>query len=330
MTNVLIDGEVVTLDDQGHPNFQRLQQRARLRRPIDIRRAAVESPATLYAFDLPALEGYDLRTLPLVERKALLARVVPPAGPLRYLDHIETQGAAFFAQVERMGLEGIIAKKADSLYKGGRDAGVAQDQARRAATTSWWWGSPRPREAVPVSGRCTWRSTWARTWCTRGAPAAASTTSSSVTCGRSWREWPGRRRHACRRVIRAPEPGRRDAREEGECQGLPDDDHRFRATTWVEPRLVAEVRFTEWTNEGLLRHPVFLRFRDDKKPEDCIGEEGECGRGRQRAGAPSAARREPRQRRRAVAQGSAVLQPQEDLLAEGEIHQGRSDRLLPR
>ncbi len=128
MTNVLIDGEVVTLDDRGHPNFQRLQQRARLRRPIDIRRAAVESPATLYAFDLPSLEGYDLRTLPLVERKALLARLVPPAGPLRYLDHIETQGAAFFAQVERMGLEGIIAKKADSLYKGGRTPAVAQDQ----------------------------------------------------------------------------------------------------------------------------------------------------------------------------------------------------------
>ncbi len=128
MTNAVIDGEVVTLDEKGHPNFQRLQQRARLRRPLDIRRAAVESPATLYAFDLPSLEGYDLRTLPLVERKALLARVVPPAGPLRYLDHIEKQGEAFFAQVERMGLEGIIAKKGDSPYKGGTLAGVAQDQ----------------------------------------------------------------------------------------------------------------------------------------------------------------------------------------------------------
>ena len=128
MTNVIIDGEVVTLDDKGHPNFQRLQQRARLRRPLDIRRAAVESPATLYAFDLPSLEGYDLRTLPLVERKAVLARVVPPAGPLRYLDHIEKQGEAFFGQVERMGLEGIIAKKGDSPYKGGRSPAVAQDQ----------------------------------------------------------------------------------------------------------------------------------------------------------------------------------------------------------
>ena len=99
---------------------------------LDIRRAAVESPATLYAFDLPSLEGYDLRTLPLVERKALLARVVPPAGPLRYLDHIETQGEAFFAQVERMGLEGIIAKKAESLYKGGRTPAWLKIKAARS------------------------------------------------------------------------------------------------------------------------------------------------------------------------------------------------------
>ncbi len=132
VTNAVIDGEVVTLDDQGHPNFQRLQQRARLKRPLDIRRAAVESPATLYAFDLPAVEGYDLRALPLSERKALLQQVVPPTGPLRYLDHIATEGEAVFAQVERLGLEGIIAKKADSAYKGGRTPAWLKIRAARS------------------------------------------------------------------------------------------------------------------------------------------------------------------------------------------------------
>ncbi len=271
MTNVLIDGEVVTLNAQGHPEFQRLQQRARLRRPLDIRRAAVESPATLYAFDLPSLEGYDLRTLPLLERKALLARVVPPAGPLRYLDHIETQGDAFFAQVEKMGLEGIIAKKADSAYKGGRSPAWLKIKAARSDEFVVV-GFTAPKGSRAGFGALHLAQYVGKQLVYAGRAGSGF---ADQQLGEVRRELEGMKRKTppCLppRNLRA-EPAK-EAKGGKARKPVPGDYgmtvNDFEATTWVEPNVVAEVRFTEWTNEGVLRHPVFLRFRDDKKPEEC-------------------------------------------------------------
>jgi bifunctional non-homologous end joining protein LigD len=84
--------------------------------------AAVELPSTFFAFDLLAAEGYDARPLPLTRRKELLASAVPKVGAVRYLDHIDVQGEAFHKQVSALGLEGVIAKKADQPYRAGRSA----------------------------------------------------------------------------------------------------------------------------------------------------------------------------------------------------------------
>ena len=84
----ILDGEVVVLDAEGRPSFSRLQQRGRLTVPVDVSRAAVELPATYYAFDFLAFEDFDLRTLPLVKRKALLLEALPKLGAVRGLDHI--------------------------------------------------------------------------------------------------------------------------------------------------------------------------------------------------------------------------------------------------
>jgi len=81
--DLVLDGEVVVLDDEGRPSFQRLQRRAQQRRTTDIQRAALEMPATYYAFDLLGFEGFDVRTLPLRERKRLLQLLLPRAGPGR-------------------------------------------------------------------------------------------------------------------------------------------------------------------------------------------------------------------------------------------------------
>ena len=78
---LVLDGEVVCLDDDAHPSFQRLQKRALLQRAPDIARAALELPATLFVFDFVAFEDFDLRPLPLVERKRLLRKALPGAGP---------------------------------------------------------------------------------------------------------------------------------------------------------------------------------------------------------------------------------------------------------
>ncbi|MGQ0537903.1 MAG: DNA polymerase ligase N-terminal domain-containing protein, partial [Gemmatimonadaceae bacterium] len=110
----IVDGEVVVLDDDGKPSFAKLQQRGRLTSPTHVRRAAVELPAAFFVFDLLAFEDQDLRRLPLVRRKQLLADLVPKLGAVRYLSHIEREGDAFLREVTAMGLEGIIAKKSDA------------------------------------------------------------------------------------------------------------------------------------------------------------------------------------------------------------------------
>src|SRR5207245_1756094 len=98
--HVILDGELVVLDDAGHPSFQRLQNRAKISRALEVRRAAVESPATLYVFDLLAFERFDVRPLPLAKRKAVLEKVLPKSGPLKFSEHFETKGEALYEQVE--------------------------------------------------------------------------------------------------------------------------------------------------------------------------------------------------------------------------------------
>src|SRR3989454_5399325 len=127
---VILDGELVVLNESGHPSFNKLQARAKLG-AREAKRAAIESPATLYVFDLLAFEGYDLRKLPLIKRKEILQKILPPTGPLRYSEHFAKNGEALYEQVVNLGLEGIVAKKADSPYRSGRSSDWLKIRADR-------------------------------------------------------------------------------------------------------------------------------------------------------------------------------------------------------
>jgi len=127
---VILDGELVVLNESGHPSFNKLQVRAKLG-AREAKRAAIESPATLYVFDVLAFEGYDLRKLPLLKRKEILRKVLPQTGPLRYSEHFEKNGEALYEQVVNLGLEGIVAKKADSPYRDGRSGDWLKIRADR-------------------------------------------------------------------------------------------------------------------------------------------------------------------------------------------------------
>ncbi len=108
--DLLLDGELVAPGADGRPDFDRLQARAS---------GGNRAPVCLYAFDLLSFDGLDLRPLPLVERKRLLRMLLPKAGPVRYVEHVE-DGCALFEEVARRGLEGIVAKRAGSPYRSGR------------------------------------------------------------------------------------------------------------------------------------------------------------------------------------------------------------------
>ena len=119
--HVILDGEV----DRRRREWPAQLPAAAAARALPARRPSsgapsLENPVTFYAFDLLAFEDRDLRGLPLLERKRMLRELLPPAGAVHYLDHFETEGERVFAEVERMGLEGLVAKKASSPYRGGR------------------------------------------------------------------------------------------------------------------------------------------------------------------------------------------------------------------
>jgi bifunctional non-homologous end joining protein LigD len=250
--DLVLDGEVVVLDDEGRPSFQRLQRRAQQRRTADVQRAALEMPATYYAFDLLAFEGFDLRPLPLVERKALLQSLLPRAGPVRFLDHVPEQGEAFYAEVSRLKLEGLIAKKADAPYRAGRSPHWLKLRTERIDDFVVV-GFTQPQGARAGFG---------------ALHLAALESGALVYCGRAGTGFDEEQLVSLRAALEA------DRRDEPSCAGpLPTD----RGHVWVEPRLVAEVRYLTWTEEGLLRQPVFLRLRDDKRPDECAMPPGRRG-----------------------------------------------------
>ena len=247
VTDLVLDGEVVVHDERGIPSFQRLQKRARLSRPIDIDRAAIELPATLYLFDCLSFHERDLRTLPLLERKQVLRRILPPVGPLRFSDHIPEKGVEMFERVAAMGLEGVMAKRSDSPYRGGRSADwlkIRADLTDDFAVIGW---------TEPKGGRSGFGA----------LHLGAHEDDALVYAGRVGTGFSDAQLEEIRRRLEeheVPEPPveDRDAAPTG-------DEHH-----WVAPTLVVEVRYREWTDEGLLRHPVFLRVRDDKAPSECV------------------------------------------------------------
>ncbi|HET8562980.1 MAG TPA: non-homologous end-joining DNA ligase, partial [Candidatus Binatia bacterium] len=115
-----IDGEIVAPDERGRPSFQKLQARIHLTSARDIEQAMAAAPVEGVFFDCLQFEGYDLRSLPLLERKECLRGFLPPLGQVRFSDHVAAQGEAFFEAASEQGLEGIVAKRVQSRYVSGR------------------------------------------------------------------------------------------------------------------------------------------------------------------------------------------------------------------
>jgi bifunctional non-homologous end joining protein LigD len=242
--SAVLDGEIVAPDERGVPSFQRLQLRMGLSRATDVARAMGQVGVEAVFFDCLALEGYDLRALPLRARKACLARVLPPLGRVRYGDHVEGHGAAFLEAARTAHLEGIVAKRVGSPYRGRR--------------TSDWLKVKIPRRQEFVIGGYT-------------APQGSRRHLGALHLGL----YEGDRLVYVSKVgtgFDAAELARLEARLRPlarEASPFVEGTPAGRGHHWVEPRLVCEVRFAEWTREGGLRHPAYLGLRDDKRPEDC-------------------------------------------------------------
>jgi bifunctional non-homologous end joining protein LigD len=263
--HLVLDGEVVVHDASGLPSFQRLQGRARLSRPLDVARAAVERPASLYAFDLLGFEGYDLRRLPLVDRKAFLHPLIPPAGPLRTSEHFAGEGEQLFQRVQHLGLEGIMAKRADSPYVGGRSASWLKIHAALESCFAIV-GFTRPKRSRTGFGALHLGvfededgGAQAAPETRQGSGAIGGAAARLIYAGRVGTGFDEERLGELRRTL--DDSARNDPPFEG--PGPKGKEH-----VWVEPELVARVRYKEWTDEGLLRQPVFLGL-EEMPVEEC-------------------------------------------------------------
>jgi bifunctional non-homologous end joining protein LigD len=233
-TQFVVDGEVVAFDG-AQTSFARLQQRGE--RPVSV---------FYYVFDVLHAGGEDTTALPLRERKALLRTLLGFHGPVRLTPHRNRDGEALFREACRKGWEGLIAKRADSPYVQGR-------------SRDWLKFKCSAEQELVIGGYT--------------PPKGSRTDLGALLLGYYER---GRLRYAgkvgtgftratLRDLARRLEPLERD-------DSPFDDEVRERGATWVEPRLVAQIGFSEWTRDGRLRHPRFLGLREDKAAEEVVRE----------------------------------------------------------
>lgn len=238
----ILDGEIVALDARGRSDFELLQQRMHLRAPSESQIAAV--PVVYYLFDILYCDGYDLRQAPLSERKQLLRLLLRPSERVRYSDHQVEQGKELFDLARQSELEGIVAKRADSIYSGGRSASWAKIKATSTvdAVIGGWTESPN-------------------TGLKFGSLLLGLYQGKKLQfIGHVGSGFDGRTQTEIGKRLKE------HARSGCPFEAAPRTNERAH---WVDPALVARVRFTGWTREPSLRNPVFLGLREDARAEDC-------------------------------------------------------------
>jgi bifunctional non-homologous end joining protein LigD len=239
-----VDGEIVTFEGEV-TSFAKLQQRMQLQHPSE--ELCRQIPVWFCAFDLLYLDGRDTRHLPLRERKKLLSTALEFKGPLRFTEHREMEGEAYFREACRKGWEGIIAKNADSAYLSTRSrdwlkfkclnqqefviAGYTEPQGERVGFGALLVGYYEAGKLVYAGKVGTGYDT------------------------------------ATLRGLRSQLNKQETSHVPFDADALPS-----RGVHWVKPQLVAQVAFGEWTSAGKLRQPRFLGLRSDKAPREVVRE----------------------------------------------------------
>jgi bifunctional non-homologous end joining protein LigD len=244
---IVIDGEIVSLDERGRSSFQRLQGSFNRNRPSARSDDAKKYPLTYAVFDILYADGKDLRKTPLEERKAILEHAIGDSDLVLYSKHVIGDGCAFFEQAQRQQLEGIIGKRRDSTYheRRTRDWVKIKAQLMQECVIG---GFTEPRGSRKGFGALLLGLYQGKKLYYVGHVGTGFDTKTLAAMTAQ-----------LKKTERKTSPFANDV------------DSNTKAH-WVEPKLVAQVRFTEWTRDGVMRQPAFLGLRTDKNPKECVRE----------------------------------------------------------
>ena len=245
---IVLDGEVVAFDEEGRPSFERLQMRMHLASESAVRRRMRDTPVTYVIFDLLYLDGQVTMALPYEERRALLDELELAGLAWQTPSCHRGEGAALLDATERLGVEGIVAKRLDSPYEPGRRSG-AWIKIKNVCTQEVVIGGYTPGAgarggrvgALAVGYHDGDRLVYA------GKVGTGFTEATLAALGRELQPL---------RAEESPFQGRQPPKD----------------TLFVEPRLVARVEFREWTRSGTLRAPSFKGLRPDLDPREVVRE----------------------------------------------------------
>jgi bifunctional non-homologous end joining protein LigD len=243
--SAILDAEIAALDPRGVPSFELLQRRINVAEASSIALLARKHPVVLFVFDLLYRDGQDLRGLPLIERKRQLQEILIPSDTIHYSNHFAGHGAEMLAAVKQQGLEGIVGKRANSFYQSRRGSDWIKWKVTGSGSFVLSGFTKGERDyfgalvlGIYDHGKLTWAG--------------------NVGTGFD---------HKMMQTIHA----KLEPLETRKCP-LEPDKNLPKAVTWTKPELVCEVKFSNWTEDGRLRAPVFLGLRPDIDPSECVRE----------------------------------------------------------
>jgi bifunctional non-homologous end joining protein LigD len=244
-STAILDGEIAALDPRGAPSFELLQKRITVADAAAIAAMARKDPVVFFAFDLLYLNGRDLRGVPLEERKRLLKEILTPDKVVRYSEHFVGNGAELLEAARAQGLEGIVGKRRKSFYTSRRSPDWVKWKITESGEFVICGFTKGERELFGAlvlglydRGKLTWAG----------------------NAGAGFDQKTMREIHALLAPLETAE------------RPFEPDRNLPRQVAWVRPELVCEVKFSNWTEEGRLRAPVFAGLRPDVDPRECVRE----------------------------------------------------------
>jgi len=245
--SAIVDGEIVAFDENGVPSFQLLQNHTGFRRAAALKGEKPQS-LSFFAFDLLYLDGYDLRKAATIDRRQLLSSIILPSETVKYSDHFIGHGEELLQAVREKGLEGIIAKQAQSKYESKRSSAWVKIKVtcQQDFVICGFIEGEREHFGSLVLG-----------YYADGALLYAGNVGSGFT------------QQSLKAVSDALQP------LITKKPVLRDVPREIGAVTWVKPELVCVVKFNSWTADGRLRAPVFQGLRSDGNPREVVKETGQ-------------------------------------------------------